>query len=97
MRIRSQRTASLHREIQEAILAGERMKKPLAWLLAKQGALKKPRQYLLSRLLHYHRLEKLNYCVRDGNRCGLSDIVTGKHRGRRLNLTRRICCCADGD
>ena len=28
--------------------------------------------------MHYHRLGKLNYCVRDGNRCGLSDMFTGK-------------------
>ena len=39
---------------------------------------KKSRRYLLSRCRHYHRLGKLNYCVRDGNRCGLSDMVTGK-------------------
>ena len=26
------------------------------------------RQYLLSHLQYYHRLGKLNYCVRDGNR-----------------------------
>src|SRR5262245_59156518 len=43
-----------------------------------EGPLKNPRRYLLSRLLHYHRLGKLNYCVRDGNRCFLSDMVTGK-------------------
>ena len=30
-------------------------------------------------MLHYHRLGKLNYCVRYGNRCFLSDIVTGKY------------------
>ena len=28
--------------------------------------------------IHYHRLAKLNYCVRDGNRCDLCDIVTGR-------------------
>ncbi len=27
---------------------------------------------------HYHRLRKLNCCVRDGNRCDLSDMVAGK-------------------
>ena len=32
---------------------------------------------------HYHRLGKLNYCVRDGNRCGLSDNFTGKQLERR--------------
>ena len=53
-------------------------KKPLAAHLSCEGLLKYPRRYLLSRLLHYHRLRKLNYCVRDGNRCVLSDMVTGK-------------------
>src|SRR5436189_2698378 len=52
-------------------------KKPLADYSARGLVFKKPRRYLLSRLLHYHRLRKLNYCVRDGNRCGLSDVVTG--------------------
>ena len=28
--------------------------------------------------MHYHRLEKLDFCVRDGNRYDLFDIVTGK-------------------
>jgi hypothetical protein len=28
--------------------------------------------------MHYHRLRKLDYCVRDGNRYDLSDMVTGK-------------------
>ncbi len=27
---------------------------------------------------HYHRLRKLDFCVRDGNRYNLSDMVTGK-------------------
>lgn len=27
---------------------------------------------------HYHRLGKLNYCVRDGNRCGLSNMVSAR-------------------
>ena len=43
-----------------------------------QGLNVKNRQYLLSRLQHYHRLKVLNYCVRDGNRCDHFDIVTGK-------------------
>ena len=38
----------------------------------------KIRQYLLSRLWHYHRLWKLNCRVRDGNGCDLPDMVTGK-------------------
>ena len=37
----------------------------------------KNRRYLLSQLFYYHRLRKLNYCIRDGNRCDLSDIFTG--------------------
>jgi hypothetical protein len=45
--------------------------------LTTRGFLKN-RQYLLSRLQHYHRLKVLNYCVRDGNRCDHFDIVTGK-------------------
>ena len=36
------------------------------------------RRYLLSHFWHYHRLRKLNYRVRNGNGCGLSDMVTGK-------------------
>src|SRR5688572_7251708 len=36
------------------------------------------RQHLLSRFWHYHRLEKLNYRVRNGNGCGLFNMVTGK-------------------
>lgn len=50
---------------------------------------KKPLQISLKRLLktgntyfrtggHYHRLRKLDFCVRDGNRYDLSDMVTGK-------------------
>ena len=38
----------------------------------------KSRRNLLSRFWHYHRLGKLNCCVRDGNRCVLSDLITGK-------------------
>lgn len=29
---------------------------------------------------HYHRLWKLNYCVRNGNRCFLPDMVAKKGR-----------------
>jgi len=46
----------------------------LFWL----RVLYKNRQYLLSRLQHYHRLKVLNYCVRDGNRCDHFDMVTGR-------------------
>src|SRR5262245_21624361 len=53
-----------------------------------EGPLKNPRRYLLSRLLHYHRLGKLNYCVRYGNRCGLSDMVTGKSADRPVKTRR---------
>ena len=45
--------------------------------LAPRG-LKKIRRYLLSHLWHYHRLAVLNFCVRDGNRCGHYDMFTGK-------------------
>lgn len=38
------------------------------------------RQHLLSHFWYYHRLRKLNYRVRNGNGCGLSDMVTGKER-----------------
>ena len=30
--------------------------------------------------VHYHRLGKLNYCVRDGNRWDLSDMVAKRLR-----------------
>lgn len=36
------------------------------------------RRHLLSHFGYYHRLGKLNYRVRDGNGCGLSEMVTGK-------------------
>ena len=36
------------------------------------------RRYLLSHFWYYHRLWKLNYRVRDGNGCDLSDMFTGK-------------------
>ena len=36
------------------------------------------RQYLLSHLQYYHRLEVLNFCVRDGNRCDHFDMVAGR-------------------
>ena len=37
----------------------------------------KTRRYLLSQFFYYHRLRKLNFCIRNGNRWVLSDIVTG--------------------
>ena len=48
----------------------------------------KIRQHLLSHFWHYHRLGKLNYRVRDGNGCGLSDMVTGKKRAAREGAAR---------
>ena len=38
------------------------------------GAFILKRRYLLSHLRYYHRLEMLNYCVRDGNRCDHFDM-----------------------
>ncbi len=38
----------------------------------------KNRRYLLSHLQYYHRLEVLNFCVRDGNRCDHFDKVAGR-------------------
>ena len=32
------------------------------------------------RAMHYHRLQGLNYCDRDGNRCDSLDMVTDKER-----------------
>ena len=49
------------------------------------GGVEKIRQHLLSHLQYYHRLRKLNYRVRDGNGCGLSDMVAGKGRGGRVS------------
>jgi hypothetical protein len=37
--------------------------------------------------MHYHRLRKLNCCVRDGNRCDLSDMVAGKTLRRIFRRT----------
>ena len=48
----------------------------------------KIRRHLLSHFWHYHRLGKLNYRVRDGNGCGLSDMVTGKKRAAREGAAR---------
>ena len=45
------------------------------WLLNQKGYI--IRRYLLSQFLDYHRLRRLNFCVRNGNRCDPSDIVTG--------------------
>src|SRR6056297_1957534 len=39
--------------------------------------------------MHYHRLRKLNFCVRDGNRCDLSDMVAGKTTGGIFRPTGR--------
>src|SRR5437667_107830 len=63
-------------------------KTPRSFFRNCEGLLKYPRRYLLSRLLHYHRLRKLNFCVRYGNRCGLSDMVTGKDRDGPVKTRR---------
>ena len=47
-------------------------------LAASGASLDEIRQHLLSHFWYYHRLEELNYRVRDGNGCGLFEIVTGK-------------------
>ena len=41
---------------------------------------------------HYHRLRKLNCCVRDGNRCDLSDKFTGMTSPRVFHLSKAVCC-----
>ena len=41
------------------------------------------RRYLLSHFQDYHRLEKLNCRVRDGNGCFLLDMVAGRSVGGR--------------
>ena len=46
------------------------------------------RQHLLSHFWYYHRLRKLNYRVRNGNGCGLSNMVTGKERIAREGASR---------
>lgn len=49
------------------------MKKPFDGVPSK-GFLKNGDTYFHAGV-HYHRLGKLNYCVRDGNRWDLSDMV----------------------
>ena len=44
------------------------------WLLKKSG------DTYFHAGMHYHRLGKLDFCVRDGNRYDLSNMVTGKRR-----------------
>ena len=39
--------------------------------------------------VQYHRRQELNYCVRDGNRCHLSPMVTDKS-GRRFSPTAGV-------
>ena len=49
--------------------------------LVQQGAERgflKPGDTYFHAGMHYHRLRKLNCCVRDGNRCDLSDMVAGR-------------------
>ena len=42
---------------------------------------------------HYHRLGKLNFCVRDGNRWDLSDMVAKDLAGGVSHLQGRLICC----
>ena len=56
---------------------------------------KQIRRYLLSHFWHYHRLGKLNYCVRDGNRCDLSDMVAGKKRAGRSGPAALVVGCCE--
>ncbi len=48
--------------------------------------------------MHYHRLGKLNYRVRDGNGCDLYDMVAGRTAARVFHLGdsqlfgRKIIC-----
>ena len=60
-------------------------KKPRLGCDAQAGFCEKIRQHLLSHFWYYHRLRKLNYRVRNGNGCDLSDMVTGKNRRRALS------------
>ena len=43
-----------------------------------RGLRKDPAMTYSRGVSHYHRRRKLNYCVRNGNRCGLSALVTGR-------------------
>ncbi len=54
------------------------------------GSMDEIRRHLLSHFGYYHRLGKLNYRVRDGNGCGLSDMVTGKKRAAREGAARLV-------
>ena len=62
----------------EGIGTGPKRTKNPRGLLTAGVFLDKIRQHLLSHFWYYHRLGKLNDRVRDGNGCGLSEIVTGK-------------------
>ena len=64
------------------MLVRAQQRAPGAWGLG--GSMDEIRRHLLSHFGYYHRLGKLNYRVRDGNGCGLSDKVTGKRRTVRL-------------
>ena len=54
------------------------------------GIQKINRQYLLSPFVDYHRLRKLNFRVRDGNGCDLSDMTTGSTLDDLFARPRRI-------
>lgn len=42
------------------------------------------------RAMHYHRPQRLNYCVREGNRCDPLGVVTDNARGGRSSPPRTI-------
>jgi hypothetical protein len=54
------------------------------------------RQHLLSHFWYYHRLRKLNYRVRNGNGCDLSDMVAGKERTGRTVRTGPLGAVVSG-
>ena len=73
-------------------------KKPFAEFT--KGALEQEiRRYLLSHFWHYHRLRKLNYRVRDGNGCDLSDLVAGRSAWDLLRAQHALSwsTCKSGD
>ncbi len=69
---------------QPQALAGP-IKKASRELDSREASCVKIRQHLLSHLRYYHRLRELNYRVRNGNGCGLSNMVTGKEPAGRSN------------
>lgn len=69
--------------------APPKQKKPAADA-AGFSIVKNPGETYFRTFKHYHRLGKLNFCVRYGNRCDLSDIVTRKGLVKRSNFTSQV-------